>query len=76
MNHFPVDQLLGVYVLGACERAETLFVEAHLRQCPACAADAGPLQAAADWLGVALATRPPAALRARVLRRAGMVARP
>jgi anti-sigma factor RsiW len=70
MNHFPVNQLLAVYVLGACEQAETLVVEAHLSQCPACAADARPFQAAADWLGVALATRPPAALRARVLRQA------
>jgi anti-sigma factor RsiW len=70
MSHIPVNQLLAAYALGACEQLESAAIEAHLSRCAACAADVQPLQAAADSLGIVLATPPPAGLRNKVLRRA------
>jgi uncharacterized protein (TIGR03083 family) len=65
--HGGVVDLLGAWVVDACDDGESAAVEAHLRDCAACAAEAQHLQAAASWLGVEQLQPPPARLRDSVL---------
>jgi anti-sigma-K factor RskA len=63
-----VHALAGAYVLDALSPLETDRFARHLAECPACRLEVPELQAAAAQMGVAVAERPPEALRARVLR--------
>ena len=65
--HGGVVDLLGAWVVDACDDGEAATVEAHLQECAACAAEAERLQAAASWLGVEELQPPPAQLRESVL---------
>ncbi|MET7396585.1 hypothetical protein ABZS66_24195 [Dactylosporangium sp. NPDC005572] len=68
-------ELLAAFVVGACPDVEGATVAEHLDRCAACAAEAGPLRTAAEWLGELAERRPPRELRARVLT-AARAARP
>jgi hypothetical protein len=74
--HGGVVDLLGAWVVDACDDGEAAAVEAHLQDCPACAAEAQRLRAAASWLGVEELQPPPARLRESVLTMARARRRP
>lgn len=65
-----VGELLGAWALDVCDDTEAAAVQAHLDQCPECAAEARRLRAATIWLGAEQVTSPPAHLRQSVLDRA------
>ena len=50
-EHDRVSQLLGAYVLDACDEDEAAGVEVHLAVCALCAEESAHLRAAATWLG-------------------------
>src|SRR5262245_10781174 len=58
---------LGGWALAAGDDAQASEVEAHLRECAICAAEAPRLRSAAMLLGAATPEPPPAGLRPRVL---------
>lgn len=61
-------QALASYVVGALPRDERAALEAHIAQCPECAAEARSLQRVADALARSVSQRTPRSeLRARVL---------
>lgn len=68
--HGGVPDLLGAWALDACDGEETLAVEAHLRECAACATEARRLRGAVGWLGASEAAPLPARLRQSTLARA------
>jgi hypothetical protein len=68
--HAEAIEPLAAYVLDACDHDEAEAVEAHLRECAECAAEASRLRAAAAWIGVDRAVPPPPDLRHAVLARA------
>jgi anti-sigma factor RsiW len=68
MDHTAASDLLGVYVLDACDESETAGIRAHLEVCAACATEASRWAELSGWLGASDAVSPPAALRSRVLR--------
>lgn len=61
-----VHTLTGPYVLNALPDDERAGFEAHLADCPACAAEVAELSEAATRLGSAVAAEPPSALKATV----------
>jgi hypothetical protein len=74
--HTRVSDLLAASVLDACDANEADAVEAHLRDCPSCAAEARRLRAAAAWFGVERVVAPARKLRHAVLAKAREVRRP
>ncbi|MEV6286898.1 anti-sigma factor [Kribbella sp. NPDC051770] len=62
-----VHMLTGPYVLNALPEDERIGFEAHLADCPSCSSEVAELREAANKLGTAVATPPPAALKSRVL---------
>lgn len=62
-----VHALTGPYVLNALPEDERVGFEEHLADCQSCSAEVAELREAANKLGTAVATEPPAALKARVL---------
>ena len=61
-------QALASYVVGALPRDERAALEAHIAQCPECAAEARSLQRVADAMARSVSQRTPRPeLRARVL---------
>jgi uncharacterized protein (TIGR03083 family) len=74
--HGGMVDLLGAWVVDACDDGETAAVEAHLKDCATCAAEAQRLQAAASWLGVEELQPPPDRLRESVLTMARVRRRP
>jgi anti-sigma factor RsiW len=44
MEHRYVSELLGAYVLSACDDMETARLEFHLSVCDECASEAGDLR--------------------------------
>ena len=71
MDHDAASELLGVYVLDACDDAETAEVRAHVGACEPCSGEVAVLAELAGWLGASEATSPSADLRSRVLDNAG-----
>lgn len=71
-GHNDLREAIGLYVLGALSPDDRLRVEAHLRTCEACSAEAASLREVAAALphDVVLVD-PPAALRQKVLAAAG-----
>ena len=69
MDHDGASELLGVYVLDACEDGEAAEVRAHVGTCEPCAAEVARLGELAGWLGASEATSPADELRSRVLGR-------
>ncbi|MGW6204026.1 anti-sigma factor [Streptomyces sp. NPDC055089] len=69
MNAVDPHEASGAYALHALPEDERLAFERHLEGCEACREEVAGLQAAAAMLGQAAAVAPPAALRAKVLRR-------
>lgn len=67
MDHQGASELLGVYVLDACEDGEADDVRAHVESCALCSLEAARLKELAGWLGASEATSPSAELRARLL---------
>ncbi len=65
--HAVVGELLGAWALDACSLEDVATVEAHLADCPACAADADRLGRVAAGLGGTVAASPPQRLRGAVL---------
>ncbi|MGC4943031.1 anti-sigma factor [Kribbella sp. DT2] len=59
--------LTGPYVLNALPEDERIGFEDHLADCSSCRSEVAELREAANKLGTAVATPPPAALKARVL---------
>jgi len=66
-----VSQLLGVYVLDACDEDEAAAVAAHATTCDACTSELARLGELAGWLGVSEAASPSPQLRSRVVDGAG-----
>ena len=62
--------LTGAYAVDALDPAERAEFEAHLAQCPDCAAEVRGLLETAGRLGSAEAVTPPARLKASVLAQA------
>jgi anti-sigma factor RsiW len=69
VDHTAASELLGVYVLDACDESETAAVRAHLGACAACETEASRLAELSGWLGASDAVSPPEKLKSRVLRR-------
>ena len=67
MDHVGASELLGVYVLDACDDSEAAEVRAHMSTCELCTSEARVLAYLAGWLGASEATSPSAELRSRVL---------
>ena len=67
MDHDGASELLGVYVLDACDESEAADVRAHVSTCEWCTREAAVLADLAGWLGASEATSPSAELRSRVL---------
>jgi uncharacterized protein (TIGR03083 family) len=65
-----VEELLGAYALDACEPGEVDAIEAVLSRRPDLRREADRLSGVATWIGTTEAPEPPAAVRARVIRRA------
>jgi anti-sigma factor RsiW len=70
VDHASAGELLGVYVLDACENDEAKEVEAHLAECEQCRTEAERLKYVAGWLGASEALAPSADLRSKLLREA------
>jgi anti-sigma-K factor RskA len=62
-----VHALSGAYALDAVSESERKRFERHLARCAACRREVSGLQEAASRFAVAVGTRPPAGMRARVL---------
>lgn len=62
-----VHTLIGAYALDAVDDVERARVERHLAGCPACAEELRSFTETAGLLGSAVATAPPAGMRAAVL---------
>jgi len=71
VDHDGASELLGVYVLDACEEAEAAEVRAHVDTCDACSTEASRLREASGWLGASEPATPSAELRSRILGAAG-----
>jgi len=69
VDHDSASELLGVYVLDACDESEAADVRAHVSTCEWCTREAAVLADLAGWLGASEATSPSAELRSRVLDR-------
>jgi uncharacterized protein (TIGR03083 family) len=67
LSDAEVEELLGAYVLDACEPAEVAAIEAVLARRPDLAREADRLTRVAAWLGATEATEPPARMRDGVL---------
>ena len=67
MDHDTASELLGVYVLDACDDTEAAEVQVHVAACDGCAVEVARLGEAAGWLGVSEAATPSDELRSRVL---------
>ena len=67
MDHDGASELLGVYVLDACDDNEAAEVRAHVSTCERCTNEVAVLGNLAGWLGASEATSPSAELRSRVL---------
>ena len=67
MDHDGASELLGVYVLDACDESEAAEVRAHVSTCERCTREVAVLGELAGWLGASEATSPSAELRSRVL---------
>ena len=67
MDHDGASELLGVYVLDACDDGEAAAVHAHVSTCELCTRELAVLGKLAGWLGASEATSPSSELRARVL---------
>ena len=67
MDHDSASELLGVYVLDACDEGEAVEVAGHVAMCEVCAREAAVLGELAGWLGASEATSPSPELRSRVL---------
>jgi uncharacterized protein (TIGR03083 family) len=65
--HDEVLDLIGAWALDACDPDEAARVDAHLRGCATCAAEARRLRSAASWLAADRVIPAPPALRHRVL---------
>ncbi len=64
-----LHELSAGYVLHALSAEEAAAFEAHLPECPACAAETADLRAVTARLGSAVAVDPPPAMKASVLAR-------
>jgi len=67
VDHDGASELLGVYVLDACDESEAADVRAHVSTCELCTREVAVLADLAGWLGASEATNPSAELRSRVL---------
>jgi anti-sigma factor RsiW len=67
VDHDGASELLGVYVLDACDESEAAQVRAHVSTCELCTSEVALLANLAGWLGASEATSPSAELRSRVL---------
>lgn len=67
MDHDGASELLGVYVIDACDESEAAAVRAHVSTCELCTREVAVLANLAGWLGASEATSPSAELRSRVL---------
>lgn len=67
MDHASASELLGVFVLDACEEGEAAEVRLHLNRCAVCALEMVRLRELAGWLGASEAAGPSPELRARVI---------
>lgn len=74
LTHDQTAELLGAYVLDACEPDEAAAVEAHLRTCAECAEEALSFREVAAQLANVEEEQPPPGLAAAVLS-AALVAR-
>jgi putative zinc finger protein len=62
-----VEEFLGAWALDAVDGVEAATIQAHLRQCPECAASAERLRSAAGWLGAEYVSAPPPRMRSTIL---------
>ena len=67
MDHDSASEMLGVYVLDACDDSEAAEVRTHMSTCELCTSEARVLAYLAGWLGASEATSPSPELRSRVL---------
>lgn len=62
-----IHTLTGAYAMDALSDTERVMFEQHMAACAPCAAEVAELQDTAVRLGMAVAVRPPAALKGQVL---------
>src|SRR3954470_10482538 len=74
--HHEIEDLLGAYVLDACEPDEVAAVEAHLLTCDACVAEATEFRTVVELLGTVEAEPPPVPVAAALLAAATRPRRP
>ena len=67
MDHDSASELLGVYVLDACEEDEAAEVRLHVVTCGRCTSEVTRLGELAGWLGASEAASPSTDLRSRVV---------
>jgi anti-sigma factor RsiW len=67
VDHNAASELLGVYVLDACEESEAAGVRLHISTCGACDTEAARLRELAGWLGASEAVTPSSDLRSRLI---------
>src|SRR5436190_10486220 len=67
LPHSEIEDLLGAYVLDACEPDEMAAVEAHLAECDRCAAEVADFRNVVELLGAVEAEPPPAHVEAALL---------
>lgn len=70
MDHQTAIELLGPFVLDACDDAETALIEAHLHDCVICRREVAEIQETSGWLGVFETAIPAEWLRAAILEEA------
>src|SRR5205823_1357711 len=67
LTHDEAAELLGAYVLDACDAIEAVAVEAHVAGCANCASEENSLREVVGLLSVVEDEAPPAHLEARIL---------
>ncbi len=65
--HADISDMLGAWALDGCNDTEAAAVQAHLKECADCAAQARRLRSAVGWLGIDRVHPAPAELRRSVL---------
>jgi anti-sigma factor RsiW len=70
VDHQTASDLLGPYVLDACDEAETAAIDAHVHDCATCRREVAEIRETSGWLGVFETAIPAEWLRASILEEA------
>jgi uncharacterized protein (TIGR03083 family) len=67
LPHRDIEDLLGAYVLDACEPDEAAAIDVHLLECDSCAAEVAAFRGVVELLGTVEAEPPPAHVETALL---------